>query len=116
QELRKSLAEAIARIEKTSRDFLADKSQITELSEKVIYQIYDKAFTEDELKELIAFYRTSVGQKAAVFLPSLSSQIQQEFGEIIRAKLQELIQQRIQIEAELMKQKVRDAKMKKTSN
>ena len=66
-ELRKSIAEATARIDKVARDFLADKSQITELSEEVIYQIYEKAFTESELKELIAFYRTNRPEGSSIF-------------------------------------------------
>ncbi len=116
QDLRKSVAEATARVDKTGRDFFADKPNITKLSEEVIYKIYDRAFTESELKELIAFYQTATGQKAAAFLPSLSSQVQKEFGEVIRLKLQNIIQPRIEIETEQLKQKVTDAKVKKSAN
>ncbi|HZG52460.1 MAG TPA: DUF2059 domain-containing protein [Pyrinomonadaceae bacterium] len=105
QDLRKSVAEATARIDKTVRDFLADKAKITAWSEEVIYKIYDKAFTEEELRELIAFYRTPTGQKAAAFLPTLSSKVQKEFGEVIRLKLSNIAQPSIQIETELLKQK-----------
>jgi|GEM_PF-1838012 len=113
QDLRKSVAEATARIDKTVSDFLADKSKIAAWSEEVIYKIYDKAFTDEELRELIAFYRTATGQKAAAFLPTLSSQVQKEFGEVIRLKLINIIQPSIQIETEQLKQKVKDAKAKK---
>jgi hypothetical protein len=113
QDLRKSVAEATARIDKTVRDFLADRSKITAWSEEVIYKIYDKAFTEEELRELIAFYRTATGQKAAAFLPILSSQVQKELGEVIRLKLSDVVQPSIQIETESLKQKVKDAKAKK---
>ena len=112
-ELREAVAEATARVDKIARDFLADKSQIIGLSEAVIYQIYDKAFTESELKELIAFYRTPTGQKAARFLPGLSSQVQKDFGEVISRKLQNLIQPKIQTETQQLKQKIRDVKAKK---
>jgi len=116
QELRKSAAEATARVDKIARDFLADKTQIIGLSEEVIYQIYDTAFTESELKELIAFYGTPTGQKAARFLPGLSSQVQKEFGEVISLKLQNLIQPRIQTEREQLEQKIKEVKGKKGSN
>ena len=115
-ELRKSIAEAAARIDKVARDFLNDKSQIAELSEEVIYQIYDKAFTDSELKELIAFYQTPTGQKAARFLPSLSSEVQKAFGQVIQLKLSELLQPKIQMETEQLKQKVKDMKAKKSTN
>jgi hypothetical protein len=113
EELRQSVAEATGRVDKIARDFLADKSHIIRLSEEVIYQIYDEAFTESELKELIAFYRTPTGQKAAAFLPSLSSQVQKAFGEVIGPKLQNLIQPGIQTETEQLKQKIKDVKAKK---
>jgi hypothetical protein len=87
-----------------------------ELSEKVIYQIYDKAFTESELNELVAFYRTPTGQKAASFLRSLSSQVQKEFGEVIQAKLNNVLQPAIQIEVEKLKQRIKEAKAKKEAN
>jgi len=116
QELRKSAAEAAAGIAKVADDFFANKSEITQLSEEVIYQIYDKAFTETELKEVIAFYRTPAGQKAVVFLPSLSSQVQKEFGEVIRVKLEKVIQPKIQRETEQLKQKIADVKARKGEN
>jgi hypothetical protein len=115
-ELRKFADEATARIYKMAQDAVADKAQIMELSEKVIYQIYDKAFTETELNELVAFYRTPTGQKAARFLPSLSSQVQKEFGEVIQVKLNNVLQPEIQIEIEKLKQRIKDAKVKKSLN
>jgi hypothetical protein len=113
-ESRKFADEATARIYKMAQDAVADKAQIMELSEKVIYQIYDKAFTETELNELVAFYRTPTGQKAARFLPSLSSQVQKEFGEVIQVKLNNVLQPEIQIEIEKLKQRIKDAKVKKS--
>lgn len=88
-ELQKSVTEATARIDKVVRDFLNDSSQITELEEGVIYPIYDKAFTESELKELVAFYRTPTAQKSLVFFRSLSPQVQKDFGQVIQVKLNE---------------------------
>jgi hypothetical protein len=115
-ELRKSVAEATARIDKIARDFLGDKSQITELSENVIYQIYDNAFTESELKELITFYQTPTGQKAARFLPGLSNQVQKDFGAVIQVKLSNLLQPKIRMETEQLKQKINEVKAKKGAN
>jgi len=115
-ELRKSVAEGAARIDKVARGFLDDKSQITVLSEEVIYRIYDNAFNESELKELIAFYQTPTGQKAARFLPSLSSEVQKAFGQVVQRKLNDLLQPKIQIETEQLKQKIKNMKAKKSAN
>jgi hypothetical protein len=115
-ELRKSVAEGAARIDKVARGFLDDKSQITVLSEEVIYRIYDNAFNESELKELIAFYQTPTGQKAARFLPGLSSEVQKAFGQVVQRKLSDLLQSKIQMETEQLKQKIKDMKTKKSAN
>jgi hypothetical protein len=112
-ELTKSADEATARIYKMGQDAVADKAEIMELSEKVIYQIYDKAFTESELNELVTFYRTPTGKKAAGFLRGLSSQVQKEFGDVIQVKLNNVLQPAIQIEIEKLKQKIKEAKTKK---
>jgi hypothetical protein len=115
-ELKKSATKAGERLDKEVKTFFTDQSKITPISEEVIYQIYDKAFTETELRELIAFYRTSTGQKALVFLPSLSSQVQKAFGEAVVPLLQSFIQPKIQTETEQLKQKLKDAKVKKSVN
>jgi hypothetical protein len=116
QSLRQSVDEATARVDKTARAFLNDQTEIVKLSEEVIYRIYDTSFTDAELKELIVFYRTPTGQKAAVFLPSLSRRVQTEFGPVIQQKLQALIQPMLQTETEQLKQKIKDFKTKKDSD
>jgi uncharacterized protein len=110
------IKEATTRVEKAARTFLDDKSQIAELSEQTILKLYDKSFTESELKELIAFYRTSTGRKAAVFLPSLSGQVQSAFGEVIQAKLNPILQPKIQVEVEQLKQQIKNLKAVKDLN
>ena len=107
------ITEATTRIDKAARVFLENKHQLVELSEQTIFSIYDKAFTDSELKELIAFYRTPTGKKAAVFLPTLSSQLQTAFGEVIKAKLDGILQPRIQTETEQLKQKIEAMKAQK---
>ncbi len=115
-ELKKSATEAGARLDKEIKAFFTDQSKIAPLSEGIIYQIYDKSFTENELRELIAFYRTSTGQKALVFLPSLSSQVQKAFVAAVVPMLQSFIQPKIQTETEQLKQKLIEAKVKKSVN
>ena len=110
------IKEATERVEKAARTFLDDKSQIVELSEQTIFKLYDKSFTESELKELIAFYGTPTGRKAAVFLPSLSGQVQKAFGEVIQSKLSPILQPKIQIEVEQLKQQIKDLKATKNLN
>ena len=115
-ELQKSATEAAGRTDKVVRDFLKDNSQITQLEEEVIFKIYDRAFTENELKEVIVFYKTATGQKTLSFLRGLSRQVQNDFGEVMRVKIDGLLQPRIQMETEQLKQKIRDVKAKRSEN
>ena len=108
--LRKPVDDGTARIEKPIREFLNDQTQIAKLSEDVIFKIYDTAFTEPELKELIAFYQTPTGQKAAAFLPGLNRRVESEFGPVIQQKVQELLQPNLQSEIEQLKQRIKDLK------
>lgn len=115
-QLRESIKEATARVDKAARTFLDDKSQIIELSEQTILKLYDNSFTESELNELIAFYRTPTGRKVLVFLPSLSRQVQTAFGEVIQSKLNPIVQPKIQIEVEQLKQQIKDLKAARNLN
>ncbi len=113
QELTKSIDEANDRIDKIAKSFFADEQAMTKLSEEIIFQLYDKTFTENELKELIAFYRTPTGQKAAVFLPSLSKQVEESFRQTVIAQLQALVTSKIEAEQAQFRQTLKDLKNKK---
>jgi hypothetical protein len=108
--LRKPVADATSRIEKPIREFLNDQTQIAKLSEDVIFRIYDTTFTETELKELIAFYQTPTGQKAAAFLPGLNRRVESEFGPVIQQRVQEILQPNLRSEIEQLKQRIKDLK------
>lgn len=107
QELKKSISDANERVDKAVKDFLTDEKAMTALSEEIIYQIYDKNFTDSELKELITFYQTPVGKKAAAFLPTLSKQVEKAFSDSVVAKLQVLVGPKIQAEITEFKVKLK---------
>ncbi len=115
-ELKKSAKESGERLDNEVKAFFTYQSKTAPVAEEIIYQLYDKTFTEVELRELITFYRTPTGQKALVFLPSLSSQVQQAFTQAVIPILQNFIQPKIQAETEQLKQKLKDAKSKKSVN
>src|SRR5688572_6920157 len=113
QELRKSAIEAYDRLDKQLKTFLNDTATITLISEGAVFQVYDQAFNEAELKELITFYSSPTGQKALKFLPNLSVQVQKAFQSILLPKVQEFITPKIKAEEEQLKQNIKDAKTKK---
>src|SRR5262245_49804686 len=67
QSLREDVEKATSRIERRVREFINNQTEMAKLSEEVIFHVYDTSFTEAELTEAIAFYRTPTGQKIAAF-------------------------------------------------
>ena len=115
-ELKKSALEGGARLDKEVKDFFSDQVKMAPISEEVIFQIYDRTFSESELRELIAFYQTTAGKKALEFLPSLSTQYQKAISEVLLPLLQDFIRPKIKSETEQLKQKVTDVKSGKSKN
>jgi len=112
-DLRKAAVEAYDRLDNQLKAFLNDRPQISRLSEIAVFKVYDQAFSEAELRELIAFYSTASGQKALKFLPTLSTQVQNEFQSMLIPKLQEFITPKSTAESDQLKQKIQETKMKK---
>lgn len=112
-ELKKAATDAYARLDAQLKAFLSDRPKITKLSESAVLQVYDQAFTEAELRELIAFYGTPTGQKALKFLPTLSTQVQTGFQSLLLPQLQEFIAPKIRTETDQLKQKIQESNAKK---
>jgi hypothetical protein len=113
QELRKSAIEAYNRVDQQLTGFLNDKAQITPLSEAAVFEVYDQAFTEAELRELIGFFSTATGQKVLQFLPTLSAQVQKSFQSMLLPKISEFITPKIKAETDQLKQKIMETKKHK---
>lgn len=51
--------------------------------------IYVTRFTTDEIKQLIAFYKTPVGRKASKMIPEISGEVGQKMGPLLMQRLPE---------------------------
>lgn len=114
-ELRQSVKDAYAPVDKLAKDFFANKDELNRLTEEVIFKLYDTTFNEAELGDAIAYYNSSTGRKTAAFLPTLSAQVQQGFINAVVPKLQSLIKPVSVAEEAKLKQKIADLKSKKPS-
>ena len=50
-------------------------------------EVYATRFTTDEVRQLINFYKTPVGKKAARLIPELSGEVGQKMGPILMQRL-----------------------------
>jgi len=67
----------------------------------ILYPIYSSRFSEEELKELIAFYKTPLGKKLLQNMPAITQeamQAGQKFGQSLGPKIQERILARFKSE------------------
>ncbi len=87
QALEKTAAEAGARLDVQLKSFLDDRSKFVDVAESAIFEMYDKAFTADELRQLIAFYKTDIGQRGLKFLRNQNT----EFEAVFRGKVMPML-------------------------
>lgn len=87
----KIASESVTRVSKRFRELLPQRINFSELMEEIYYPLYDKHFTEDELRELVAFYKTPVGQKSLNVLPSLMSDALHLANQVFTPKVTELV-------------------------
>lgn len=66
------------------------RANAPEMVEEIYYPIYDKYFTTDELKDLIAFYKSPTGKKLAKITPQLYVEVTQKFNEVLTRKIQQI--------------------------
>ena len=69
-----------------------------EMLESVFYPVYDRYFTEDDLRDLIAFYESPVGKKIIAVSPDLFRTSLQLSNEIFIPKMLDIIDRLIEEE------------------
>src|SRR5262249_15758684 len=88
EEAKKRAAELTSKTMDRFHDRLMKEISVSDLIEKVMVPLYDKFYTESELKDLIAFYETPTGQKAVVVQPQLTGEAMQKTMNYLMPKIQ----------------------------
>lgn len=78
------------------------RTEITydEMLQRVYYPTYDQYFTEEDLKNLIAFYQTPIGQKMIATTPKLLQTSAQLTNQVFMPRLTQLVGRLIQQQIE----------------
>jgi len=71
--------------------------------EQISLELYDKYFTEDELKDMLEFYKTPTGKKTIQVMPKLATDSIQRSSEIMLPKIMNALNEVIQEEAKRVK-------------
>src|SRR5262249_10381127 len=78
EEAKKRASDLTSKTMDRFHDRLMKEINVTDLIENVMISLYDKFYTESELKDLIAFYKTPTGQKAVVVQPQMTGEAMQK--------------------------------------
>lgn len=100
EELRKELIESRLRFSKRFRELYPQRINLEEVIEQIYYPLYDKYFTEEELRGLIKFYKSPTGRKTIKVMPHLIQESIQRSGELLTPKIMRLINEIWQEEKE----------------
>jgi hypothetical protein len=86
-------AEVFVSVSQKFRARLAATIDFKKYIEESVYPLYDRLYTEQELKDLITFYRTPTGQKVIETLPRLVAESQETAREKLLPQIIPVIQQ-----------------------
>jgi uncharacterized protein len=115
QELKDQLNRDSVRQSRRLRELFSKKIDFGQLIENLSYELYAKYFTEDELKDLIAFYGSQTGKKTIEVMPRLFAESMSRTAEIIKPKLTEIITELTTEESDRIKQSLATTKPKATA-
>ena len=110
--LRASAKEIFARLATQTQKSLNESEALVRLGEQVVTDLYGRSFTEAELVELIAFFKTPLGRKAVSFLQTSKTSIANDFQAAVQAKIQEMSQPIINSAIAELQKRITDIKKK----
>jgi hypothetical protein len=93
KQLQAEATESFARFSKRFRELFFQQVDFGKLTEEISVPLYEKYFTEDELKDLIAFYKTQTGQKTLRVMPQLMGESMQRTGQVLNPIMMKLVNQ-----------------------
>ena len=110
--LRASAKEIFSRLAAQTQKTLTESQVLVRLGEQVVTDVYSRSFTEAELVELIAFFKTPLGKKAVNFLETSKTSISNDFRAAMGAKIDEVSQPLINSSIAELQQRIKDVKKK----
>jgi hypothetical protein len=110
--LRAQLAQEAKRIGEHIRELFMKKVDLGKLLEDISYVAYDKYFNEEQLKDLIVFYKSPTGKRTIEVMPALFQESMGQTMEAVRPKIGELMNELLKEEGERIQQTVATYKPK----
>ncbi len=87
-------------------DRIKQRIDFNKVIEDISIPLYNKYFTEAELKDLLTFYQSPTGKKVVEVLPELTTEAMNQTAQVLAPQLLELVSQIEREESERMKKQV----------
>jgi hypothetical protein len=91
--LKKQASDLALRISKRYRERFPQVINLSQVTEEITYSVYSKFYTEDELKDMISFFKTPTGKKTITLAPKVMAESMQLSNQMILPKVVQLIQE-----------------------
>lgn len=75
------------------KELLTQKINFGQVTEQISYELYDKYFSLEEIKDLIIFYKSPTGKKAVKALPLLVEESGRKSNQILTPAIQQIMLQ-----------------------
>jgi hypothetical protein len=108
--LRKELLAESERMNKRIRELFSAGIDMARVIEDVSIDLYDKYFTEDEIKDLIVFYKSHTGKKTTEVLPKMFGESMTNTMDAIKPKVLEIVAQLVNEETARVKKELETKK------
>ncbi len=93
KEMIEKAQERSARSSERLRELFVQKIDLGKVMDEVALKVYDKNFTESELRDIIAFYKTPTGQKSLQQMPEVLKESMDLTATLIAPQMGQIIQQ-----------------------
>jgi len=108
--LRKELLAESERLNRRVRELFSAGIDMARVVEDVSVDLYDKYFTEDEIKDLIAFYKSHTGKKTTEVLPKMFAESMTNTMDAVKPKVLAIVAQLVNEETERVKKELETKK------
>lgn len=101
QALQRERRERLVRVNRRFRELFNQRVNFAQLMDEISYPIYDRFFNEEELRDLVVFYKTPTGRKTIQVYPQLLNESMARTSEALMPKIQPIISEIMEEEKKL---------------
>lgn len=96
EKMRQELTTRFVRFSKRFRELLPQRINFKQEFDAIIFPLYDKYFNEDDLTQMVAFYKSAVGRKMNETMPQLMPEMMKKLQEVMVPKMQAIAKELVE--------------------